>query len=223
MSAAVIPMRNVPCADAEPSEDSTRAAASTTDLPTRRIRSPPCYWPGPISKQGMCQQCRSAGRPRLGQQNTPTWPAACSVAPTVLTSAPAPAPLRPLANRRQAQMPVGRLLVGLTDAQGHGFVVAAADDLQRERQAAGGEAVRQGERAEFQEVAETREARRDPLLIDLLERDRRCLGGRGQEGVDTFHLHVQLLLECLLRSLRLELLVGRNRCAGLGALGDAVV
>src|SRR5260221_6796095 len=160
MSAAVIPMRNVPCADADPSEDSTRAAASTTDLPTRRIRSPPCYWPGPISKQGMCQQCRSAGRPRLGQQNTPTWPAACSVAPTVLTSAPDPAPLRRLANRRQAQMPVGRLLVGLTDAQGHGFVVAAADDLQRERQAAGGEARWEGRRRRVPGGGRNRGARR---------------------------------------------------------------
>ena len=39
---------------------------------------------------------------------------------------------------RQALMPVGRLLIRLADAQRQRFLIAAANDLQRGRQALGG-------------------------------------------------------------------------------------
>src|SRR5216683_2328467 len=58
MSEAVIPMRRVPWAEADPRVPSTRAEASRTEL-IKRIRTNPCCW-RPVAalrstKQGVCQ------------------------------------------------------------------------------------------------------------------------------------------------------------------------
>ncbi len=71
--------------------------------------------------------------------------------------------------RRPALVPVGRLLVGLPDAERRRLVVAAAADLERQRQAAGGEAVRQRQRAHLQQVDEAGEARRHDVLVEAGE------------------------------------------------------
>src|SRR5512144_689541 len=54
--------------------------------------------------------------------------------------------------RRPAALPAGGLLVGPADAESHRLVARVADDLERQRQAAGREAVGHGEPAETEIV-----------------------------------------------------------------------
>ena len=74
---------------------------------------------------------------------------------------------------RAALVPVGRLLIGPADAQGGRLVIAAADDLQRQRQPARGKAVRQCQRAQLQHVDEAGEMRRGRSLVDRLDAESR--------------------------------------------------
>src|SRR5712692_175526 len=72
--------------------------------------------------------------------------------------------------RRRTLVPVRRALVGAADAQHVFLVIAAADDLQRGRQAVRN-AVWHRECAQVEQIGEPREMRRRLRLVDGIERD----------------------------------------------------
>jgi hypothetical protein len=57
-------------------------------------------------------------------------------------------------------MQIGGLLIGRTDAQGHGFVIAATHNLERQRQSDRRGNIWQRQGAHLQQIAEARETRR---------------------------------------------------------------
>src|SRR5882757_9636445 len=80
--------------------------------------------------------------------------------------------------RWRLQMPIGGLLIGMTDAQGHGFVIAATHDLERQRQSDRRGTIWQRQGTHLQQVAEARETRRHLVLVDVVEPDGGCLRRR---------------------------------------------
>src|SRR5687768_3447670 len=86
--------------------------------------------------------------------------------------------------RRRTAVPRRRLLECPADAQRRRFAVAAAGDLQRGRQAAGGEAVRQRKGAPVDEVDGARVDRGRAFLVDVLYPRRRRRRSGGEEGFD---------------------------------------
>jgi hypothetical protein len=53
-------------------------------------------------------------------------------------------------------MPIGGLLIGMTDAQGHGFVIAATYNLERQRQSDRRATICQRQGAHLHQIAEAR-------------------------------------------------------------------
>ena len=62
--------------------------------------------------------------------------------------------------RWRLEMPIGGLRIGTTDAQGHGFVIAATGDLERQRQSDRRGTIWQRQGAHLQQIAEACETRR---------------------------------------------------------------
>src|SRR5579863_2353092 len=99
-------------------------------------------------------RCGSMRVPRTTSA-TPSPNAAPATRSTSSAAASASAFDRSVEAWRPAVVPVGGLLIGPADAQGGGFVIAAADDLQRQRQSGRGKAVGHGQRAQFERIDET--------------------------------------------------------------------
>src|SRR5215472_5201133 len=119
--------------------------------------------------------------------------------------------------RRPSVLPVGGLLVGPADAEGHRLVARVADDLERGRQAARGEAVGHGEGAEAEIVHGPCEVSRGAALVHLVDRNRRGLSGRGEQRV---HIRERvrdgLAVDVALRE-RQEVVAGRDAAPDLDA------
>src|SRR6202022_5171752 len=70
--------------------------------------------------------------------------------------------------RWRLQMPIGGLLIGMTDAQGHGFVIAATHNLEGQRQSDRRGTIWKRQGAHLEQMAEARETRRPLGLVALI-------------------------------------------------------
>ena len=81
-------------------------------------------------------------------------------------------------------MPIARLLIRPADTQGHRLVIAAADDLQRDRQIGRRKAIGHCQGAKIEEVDKASEMSGSRRLVDRIERDGRRLGRWCQLRID---------------------------------------
>src|SRR5262249_36627424 len=116
--------------------------------------------------------------------------------------------------RRAAFVPFGGLLIRPADAQRSRLVIAATDDLQRQRQPGRSKAVWQCQRAEVQSIDKAAEMRRCRYLVDLAERNGCRLSGRRQQSIDIAERCSKMAFRVIALLQRPQIISCRNASAG---------